>query len=109
SAPATVYITVARPTVKDFTFKLSPGSSVTIDVIAAASDPAGKDALKGATITLRTLPLRGQAPVSNGKIVYTAPFGYIGDDYFTYTVTDIYGATSAPGSIVLHIANNFVG
>jgi len=68
----------------------TPGTAVTINVLANDSDPNG-DAL---LITIDSQPRHGTAVVQNGQIVYTPQPGYVGMDSFTYIVSDGKGGTA---------------
>ena len=104
SAPATVVVTVETPVVASTNLVLN-GSFAVINIANTATHPEGPSALVGAHITLVTPPIHGQAAVDqiNGLIVYTPFAGFMGTDDFTYTVTDIFGVTSAPASVHVSI------
>jgi len=69
---------------------------VTIDVLANDTDPEGHTQ----TITATNQPLNGTAEIVNGKIVYTPNTGFVGNDTFTYTITDELGATDTTYVVV---------
>lgn len=68
----------------------TPGTAVTINVLANDSDPNGDVLL----ITIDSQPLHGTAVVQNGQILYTPQQGYVGVDRFTYIVSDGKGGTA---------------
>lgn len=68
----------------------TPGTAITINVLANDSDPNG-DAL---LITIDSQPVHGTAVVQNGQILYTPQRGYVGVDHFTYIVSDGKGGTA---------------
>ena len=88
------------PTAGNDTVVTTPGSAVTIDVLANDADPDG-DALM---ITIDGPPSHGSATVANGKIVYTPENGFVGGDSFTYIVSDGRGGT-AQGSVTVTVSS----
>jgi titin len=94
---ATVTIVVGNeaPIANDDTgYTVVHGRTLTIDaagVLANDSDPDG-DSL---TAILVDRPDHGTVSVgSNGIATYTPNAGFVGDDSFSYTITDPYGATA---------------
>ncbi|MFN8124286.1 MAG: Ig-like domain-containing protein [Thermoleophilia bacterium] len=90
ATPATVTVTVtppAAPQAADDTVTAGPGDPVEIDVTA---NDSGADL----TLTGVTQPGNGTVTISGGRAVYTPAPGFLGDDTFTYTVTDAVGNTS---------------
>jgi len=64
------------------------GRPVTIDVLGNDGDTTGW------TVSAGTPPRNGTVAVNaDGTVAYTPNIGYVGDDSFTYTVTDGNGAT----------------
>lgn len=64
------------------------GQSITLDVLGNDGDTTGW------TVSAGTAPGHGTVAVNaDGTIAYTPDIGYVGDDSFTYTVTDGNGAT----------------
>ncbi len=70
---------------------LNEDSNVTIDVLANDADAADSD-----TLSIQSCgdPAHGTAIVVLGKIRYTPNANYVGDDSFTYTVSDGNGGTA---------------
>lgn len=88
--PATVTVTVtppAAPLAADDTAQAGAGDPVEIDVL-------GNDSGAGLTLTAVTQPANGSVAIAGGRVVYTPAPGFLGDDAFTYTVTDAVGNTS---------------
>lgn len=57
------------------------------------------------TYTIRTQPTKGTLTnfdPATGTVRYTANAGYIGNDSFTYTVTDNFGLTSSPATVTIN-------
>jgi CshA-type fibril repeat protein/VCBS repeat-containing protein len=101
---------------KDSSGRLSPVTTVTLDVVEPAAPVAEPDTLTAAagdngasgtnllsndmgtvplTASLGTAPQHGTATVNaNGTYTYTPTPGYSGPDSFTYVATDPYGQTS---------------
>jgi uncharacterized protein YhjY with autotransporter beta-barrel domain len=88
SSQATVTITVvagnAAPNAVDDTASTVVDTAVTIDVLANDSDPNGDPI----SIGLVSSPQFGTAVVVSGRIEYTPPSGFVGQDTFTYQVVD---------------------
>jgi hypothetical protein len=68
----------------------TPGTAITIDVLANDSDP-DNDAL---TITAVGAASHGAAAVVNNQVFYQPNGGYTGSDTFTYAVDDGYGGVA---------------
>lgn len=62
-----------------------------LDVLANDSDPDG-DPL---TIASVTAPAHGTAVIANGKVSYTPSANFVGNDTFSYTVSDGKGGTAS--------------
>jgi hypothetical protein len=91
---ATVTVEVAAvndpPTANDDAATTAENTALTLNVLANDSDPDG-DALSVASITQ---PTYGSAVLNADQTVtYTPNPSFVGDDAFTYTVTDTSGAT----------------
>jgi hypothetical protein len=95
SNPATVSVTVNRPTAEDdgaTTFGTTP---VTVNVLANDSDPDGAGKIDPGSVTVVSGPAHGSTHVnSDGSITYTPAAGFSGIDTFGYTIKDLPGATS---------------
>jgi hypothetical protein len=78
------------PTAANDNVGTTPGTAVTINVLANDSDPNGDTLL----ISIDSQPQYGTAVVQNGQIVYTPAAGYTGTDSFTYIVSDGKGGTA---------------
>ena len=103
TASATVTITIAPPVNRppvavDDGAATNVSTAVTIDVLANDSDPDG-DPL---TIVSTTQPIAGgTVQISGNRIVYTPPRGFVGNDGFTYTISDGRGGTATANVIVV--------
>ncbi|MEE9313269.1 MAG: Ig-like domain-containing protein, partial [Rhizobiaceae bacterium] len=98
TSTATVSVTIEGPTdptnsvdaVKDIAWAVED-TPVTIDVVANDSDPEG-DYFEVTSVT------NGQGGTvsiaADGQVLYTPNAGFVGEDVFTYTITDSKGATS---------------
>lgn len=80
---------VAAPDVA--AFRLKPGVSVKIAVLANDSDPDGNQL----SITSVTPPISGSARIEGAHIVYTPRWTFTVEDRFTYQVTDSTGRSSS--------------
>ncbi len=81
---------------------LVPDSATVTQGAALLLDVLANDGGTGLTITGVTAPAQGTAVIQDGKILYTAPAGYLGADSFTYTVTDS-NNVSATATVALTI------
>src|SRR6185369_6658334 len=73
--------------------------AITITVLGNDSDPDG-DAIK---VTSVSQPSHGSATNNVTTITYTPAPGYYGVDSFTYNISDIHGAISAPATVALTV------
>lgn len=80
---------VAAPDVA--AFRLKPGVSVKIAVLANDSDPDGNQL----SITSVTPPISGSARIEGAHIVYTPRWTFTVEDRFTYQLTDSTGRSSS--------------
>ncbi len=80
-----------EPVAVNDTATVNAGEAVTIDALANDSD-ADNDTLTLANVSI---PGKGSATVSNGKIVYTARVDSSEKDSFTYTISDGNGGTAS--------------
>jgi len=91
SSPATVSVTVtalAVPTSPPQSASVQAGQSVTLHVgAAAANGPI-------TTVTIVGAPASGSAVVNGTDIVYTAIAGFTGNVQFTYTLSNVFGASA---------------
>jgi hypothetical protein len=99
SNPATVTVTVLNrdPVASDDYASTSQETPVAIDVLANDVDPEGK--VDAATLIVFAKPIHGTAVVQptalgSTEILYTPAPGYVGTDFFFYTVRDDEGAVS---------------
>ncbi|MEM6776346.1 MAG: Ig-like domain-containing protein [Planctomycetota bacterium] len=104
STEATVTVTVTSvndpPTAEDDSASVVKNTSVSIDVLD--NDSPGP-ANEGQTLTITDLstPTRGTVAVVDGEIVYTPNTDEIGDDTFTYTVSDGVTTTTADVDVTI--------
>jgi hypothetical protein len=88
------------PITNDEVATLTEGNSITLDVLANATDADG-DAL---TIESFTSPTYGTLVQNEeGTFTYIAPLNFSGADSFTYTVSDGYGGTSELTTVSLTV------
>ncbi|NEQ21970.1 MAG: tandem-95 repeat protein [Microcoleus sp. SIO2G3] len=88
------------PITNDEVATLTEGNSITLDVLANATDADG-DAL---TVGSFTNPTYGTLVQNeDGTFTYTAPLNFSGADSFTYTVSDAYGGTSELATVSLTV------
>lgn len=83
------------------------GTATTIDVLVNDSDADG-DAL---LIDSFTVPQHGNIVINANKVIYTADSAYVGNDSFSYTVSDGYGGYSTSNvnlSILAAVAPNSI-
>ena len=102
TASASVTLTVkSKPTASSTNVSVDEEASITVDVLALASN------LNGDTLTIASLgtPAHGTAVVQSGKALYTPTPYYVGLDSFSYTVTDGTGGTASSSVVVtvLHV------
>jgi hypothetical protein len=96
---ATVTITVEEPLAAnnppiavDDIYIMPINGNVTFNPLENDSDPDGDEI---SLVSVDTAGLNGTLTVNpDGSMHYKAPISFIGDDYFTYTITDASGATS---------------
>jgi hypothetical protein len=88
------------PITNDEVATLTEGNSITLDLLANATDADG-DAL---TVGSFTNPTYGTLVQNEeGTFTYTAPLNFSGADSFTYTVSDAYGGTSELTTVSLTV------
>ena len=105
TATATCNVTVAalQPPVLEvatLTPNTTVGTAATLDVLANATDPAGR-ALTIASVTTPTQG--GTAAIDNDKIKYTPKAGFTGTDTFKYKIKNDWGA-EVEGSVSVTVA-----
>jgi hypothetical protein len=105
SLPANFNVTVSAvnrpPVAADDAVRTSPGTAVTFDVLSNDSDPDGHRF----SLTAHSAPSRGPVVCSpGGSCTYSPVSAGEGSDGFTYTITDIGGASSS-GSVSIEIRN----
>ncbi|MGK7894199.1 MAG: Ig-like domain-containing protein [Xenococcus sp. (in: cyanobacteria)] len=70
--------------------------NVTVDVLSNDTDENGASLdPNNITITVDHSNALGTATVSNDQVIYTPSDGYLGNDSFTYTITDTNGETAS--------------
>ena len=87
------------PIVETYAFQITTANtSFTIDLLEFCNDPDPDDVL---TILSINGPSHGTAILNreNGTVYYTPDEGYVGYDYFTYTVSDGKASTQGPVQI----------
>ncbi len=77
---------------------LADSSSARIDVLA--NDDAG-DPEQSPTVVAVTMPAHGVAAVLADGVAYAPATGFVGDDAFTYTISD--GAAQAEAKVTVHV------
>ncbi|MEE8592959.1 MAG: Ig-like domain-containing protein, partial [Candidatus Bipolaricaulota bacterium] len=87
------------PTAMDDEVSTPERTSVIVDVVANDTDPDG-DALQVVSVTV---PSRGSATITGNQVVYTPPFGFVGDATFSYTIRDSGGQT-ATGAVTVTVS-----
>ena len=79
------------------------GISVLIDVLGSATDPDGDElALESVSV-----PAHGTAEIESGQVRYAPESGFVGEDAFTYTVSDGLGGT-AEGPVTITVTEGSV-
>jgi uncharacterized repeat protein (TIGR01451 family) len=76
------------------------GAAITIDVLA--NDSSG-DPEQSATVVSVGMPEHGvvDLPPSGGSVVYTPSTKFVGDDHFSYTISD--GPSQATAQVTVHV------
>ncbi len=95
----------AGPVTNPFTAPATvTGTTGSFSVLGPDTDSLA--ALNPSTVTIVAQPAHGTATVdtSTGFVSYTPSAGYTGPDSLTYTVADLNGTVSAPGTVTLYAA-----
>lgn len=75
---------------------------VPVDIPVLNNDTDVDNAIDASSVTVKTNPAHGTATVNpDGSLHYIPNKDYFGTDTFTYTVKDVSGATSAPGTVTV--------
>ncbi|AGZ46430.1 Ig-like domain-containing protein [Actinoplanes friuliensis] len=97
----TVTVANAAPVATNRTVQTAFGTALTLDVVAAASDPNGDSlVVSGVTAAAHGTVVRNQ----DGTITYTPAARWSGPDSFDYTISDGNGGT-ATATVSLTVAN----
>lgn len=80
----------------------TPSSTAAGNVLSASSDQDG-DAIHAVAGTLTTTGGGSVAMNADGTFTYTPAAGFVGDDTFTFTVSD--GALTSDGTATIHVVN----
>lgn len=95
------------PTAADDSYTATVGATNTIDVLANDSDENSEDTL---TVTSVTQPTSGSVAInSDGTLSFEPTGGTLGDDSFTYTVSDGELSDTATVSLTVQQALSFTG
>jgi len=97
---ATVRVTTTVfPVAGNLVLRTVEGVPVVSDVVAASSDPDGT--INPASVKVVQAPANGTTTVdpTTGRITYTPNLGFVGNDFFLYTVKDNVGAESGAGRV----------
>jgi MYXO-CTERM domain-containing protein len=99
TSAATVTVTVIGvndpPTATADSFTFSQNSNNNVATVLA-NDSSAPDSGETLTITAVTAPLHGSATISGGTTIkYTPTTTFVGDDSFTYTISDGNGGTAS--------------
>jgi gliding motility-associated-like protein len=75
---------------------------IAINIPVLNNDTDVDNAINPSSVTINTNPSNGSAVVQpDGTVKYTPKKDYYGTDTFTYTIKDVSGATSAPGTVTV--------
>lgn len=97
------YLVNATPVAVDDQFQTEQGQSVTIDVFGNDSDADGSLVPESARIIVA--PQHGDVRLdrSSGQLVYFPADGFVGEDFFEYTIDDDAGLTSNVARVDLEV------
>ncbi len=102
-----LYLTVNNraPSASDISMGAIGGVASTLQIIGGKHPPTDPDGDAVNTIASVTTPTSGHATatISGNNIIYTPDSSYAGSDSFTYTVSDIYGGTSAAATVSVNV------
>ncbi len=91
------------PNAVDDVATVTSGGSVVIAVLANDSDPDATSSTSFSLVGVATAPTSGTSTVVAGGIEYTASIDFVGDDTFTYEVSD--GDLTAEGSVTVTVTD----
>jgi hypothetical protein len=102
---STVPVTVPSPTAVADTATAEENQSVTIAVLSVDTDTDTGGTLDPGSVAISNAPADGTVTVSptTGDITYTPAAGFFGTDSFQYTVADISGTRSDPGTVTVTV------
>ncbi|MER2491757.1 Ig-like domain-containing protein [Catenovulum sediminis] len=90
-----------KPIAEKDTIQVTSGQKTLLDILN--NDIDIEDSLTIANITIVTEPEKGTLSKSTSQLSYTANEDYIGQDSFSYIVTDSLGADSDPATVVISV------
>ncbi len=100
----TITVTGTAPTATNDSYTVTTGLTLTVPAATGvlANDTRGNPV---ATITANTQAAHGSVTVnSDGSVVYTPTAGYVGNDSFTYTLTNSVGTSTSTVSLTVTAA-----
>jgi hypothetical protein len=105
SQPATVTVNTMLPTATPVFGLMVGATNFQFNAMSAASDPLGKAALAQCVLKVTSAPHHGQVIIDakTGTLQYVPNPGFIGQDSFSYTITDGTGATSRPATVTVDV------
>jgi|ERR1039458_2494661 autotransporter-associated beta strand protein len=100
-----LYLTVNNraPSADSISMGALGGVASTLQIIGGKYAPTDLDGDAVNTIASVSTPGHGTATISGNNIIYTPESSYTGQDSFTYTVSDIYGGTSAAATVSVNV------
>ena len=105
SGEATVTVAVTQnqpPVAADDAAAVNAGGSIAIPVLANDADPDGPLPLTGVTIVAQGTGTAALDPAT-GAVIYTPAPNFLGDDAFTYLVTDTGGLSSNVATVSVRV------
>ena len=99
-----------NPVARDDTASTTEETPVTIEVLS--NDTDAEDSAPPGGITITTPPTHGTVSIddngtpddtSDDTVIYTPDDNYVGEDSFTYTVTDSNGLVSDPATVTVNV------
>jgi hypothetical protein len=104
SLPASVFVRVNRPTAANEWTDTDGTTTVTLSVLADATDPDGNQHLVPSSVVITTPPAHGSAIANaDGSITYTADTDFSGTDVLQYTISDDNGGVSLPAPFYVRV------